>query len=66
MYKPKIVKVGNKFCEDSLIHRITRGELVRSKSEGTIVDHLLSNGIIYDYEPELRLLIESLDQTSCI
>ena len=53
--KPSIVKVGNKFYEDSLIHRTTRGELVRSKSEVIIADHLLSNGINYDYEPEVTV-----------
>ena len=53
--KPSIVKVGNKFYEDSLIHRTTRGELVRSKSEVIIADHLLSNGINYDYEPEVTI-----------
>lgn len=53
--KPHIVKVGNKFYEDSLIHRTTRGELVRSKSEVIIADHLLSNGIQYDYEPEVTV-----------
>lgn len=53
--KPYIVKVGNKFYEDSLIHRTTRGELVRSKSEVIIADHLFSNGIEYDYEPEVTV-----------
>ncbi len=53
--KPSIVKVGDKFYEDSLIHRTTRGELVRSKSEVIIADHLLSNGIRYDYEPEVTV-----------
>jgi hypothetical protein len=53
--RPSIVKVGNKFYEDSLIHRTTRGELVRSKSEVIIADHLLSNGINYDYEPEVTV-----------
>ena len=53
--KPHIVKVGNKFYEDSLIHRTTRGELVRSKSEVIIADHLFSNGIEYDYEPEVTV-----------
>lgn len=53
--KPSIIKVGNKFYEDSLIHRTTRGELVRSKSEVVIADHLLSNKINYDYEPEVTV-----------
>lgn len=51
--RPQIVRIGNKFYEDSLIHRTTRGELVRSKSEVIIADHLFSNGIQYDYEPEV-------------
>lgn len=53
--KPSIIKVGNKFYEDSLIHRTTRGELVRSKSEVVIADHLLSNKVNYDYEPEITI-----------
>ena len=54
-HRPSIVKVGNKFYEDGLIHRTTRGELVRSKSEVIIADHLLSNHIKYDYEPEVTV-----------
>ena len=54
-HRPNIVKVGNTFYEDGLIHRTTRGELVRSKSEVIIADHLLSNHIKYDYEPEVTV-----------
>lgn len=54
-YKPNIVKAGDSFFEESLIHRTTRGELVRSKSEVIIADHLYSNGISYDYEPAVTI-----------
>lgn len=54
-YKPFVVKVGNTFYEDSLIHRTTNGELVRSKSEVIIADHLYSNHIPYRYEPEINV-----------
>lgn len=52
---PNIVKVGTKFYEESLIHKTTNGEMVRSKSEVIIADHLLSNRIPYVYEPEVTI-----------
>lgn len=38
---------------EHLIHRTTRGELVRSKSELAIAEHLFSLGLSYLYEREL-------------
>ena len=54
-FKPNIVKVGEQFFEDRLIHRTARGELVRSKSEVIIADRLYAHGLDYTYEPELEL-----------
>ena len=54
-HKPQIVKVGDKFFDEKLIHKTARGELVRSKSEVIIADALFHNGLEYQYEPELLL-----------
>ena len=54
-FKPNIVKVGEQFFEDRLIHRTARGELVRSKSEVIIADRLYAHGLDYAYEPELEI-----------
>lgn len=54
-YKPQIVKVGDYFYEDKLIHRTANGELVRSKSEVVIANCLYYNKLEYIYEPELIL-----------
>ena len=54
-FKPDIVKVGEQFFEDRLIHRTARGELVRSKSEVIIADRLYAHDLDYVYEPELEL-----------
>lgn len=53
--RPQIVKVGNQFYEDRLIHRTARGELVRSKSEVIIANALHYHKLDYVYEPELML-----------
>ncbi|MBQ3443227.1 MAG: ATP-dependent RecD-like DNA helicase [Selenomonadaceae bacterium] len=53
--RPQIVKVGNQFYEDKLVHRTARGELVRSKSEVIIADALHYHKLDYVYEPELVL-----------
>ncbi|MCT8975109.1 AAA family ATPase [Clostridium sp. CX1] len=50
---PSIVEVQNTFLEERLIHRTARGELVRSKSEVIIADHLFEKGIDYSYEKPL-------------
>jgi hypothetical protein len=47
---PKLVPHGGIFLEEGLVHRTTRGELVRSKSEVIIADMLASLGLPYGYE----------------
>jgi ATP-dependent exoDNAse (exonuclease V) alpha subunit len=54
-YKPQIVKVGEHFYEDRLIHRTAKGEMVRSKSEVIIANCLYYNNLEYVYEPEVVL-----------
>lgn len=53
--RPQIVKVGDQFFEDKLVHKTARGELVRSKSEVIIANALFYNHLYYIYEPELVL-----------
>lgn len=53
--KPNMIEVKDTFLEDRLIHRTTRGELVRSKSEVIIADLLHSNGVDYEYEIPLKI-----------
>jgi hypothetical protein len=48
--EPKLVAYGSSFLDEGLIHRTTRGELVRSKSEVIIADLLHSLGLPYSYE----------------
>jgi hypothetical protein len=48
--EPKLVAYGGTFLEEGLIHRTTRGELVRSKSEVIIADLLDGLGLPYGYE----------------
>ncbi len=52
---PNPVLVGDKFLEDSLIHRTARGEAVRSKSEVVIANLLHANGVGYRYEEALEV-----------
>ena len=52
---PKIVEYQKKFYEDKLIHKTSRGELVRSKSEVIIANLLNNAGLDYTYEEELVL-----------
>ena len=54
-YRPKIVKVGDKFYEERLIHHTIEGEMVRSKSEVIIANCLHYNGLEYEYESVLEL-----------
>ena len=49
------VAVGDRFFEDYLIHRTARGEMVRSKSEVIIADHLAARGVAYTYEKPLTI-----------
>lgn len=48
--EPKLVAYSGAFLEEGLIHRTTRGELVRSKSEVIIADLLDGLGLPYSYE----------------
>lgn len=50
---PSPVNVDGRFFEEHLIHRTSRGEMVRSKSEVIIADHLARKDIEYSYEQPL-------------
>ena len=52
---PSPVEINGRFFEDYLIHCTARGEMVRSKSEVIIADHLANNGIEYGYEQPLTI-----------
>ncbi len=52
---PSPVEINGKFFEEYLIHRTKRGEMVRSKSEVIIADHLENEGIEYGYEQALTI-----------
>lgn len=52
---PSIVEIQSVFLEDRLIHRTARGELVRSKSEVIIANHLFDKGVEYSYEKPLKI-----------
>ena len=52
---PSPVEIDGRFFENYLIHRTARGEMVRSKSEVIIADHLANNGIEYGYEQPLKI-----------
>ena len=52
---PSPIFVDGRFYEENLIHRTTRGEMVRSKSEVIIADHLASKAIDYLYEQPLTV-----------
>ena len=52
---PSPVEVNGTSFEDYLIHRTSRGEMVRSKSEVIIADHLAKNDIEYAYERPLTI-----------
>ena len=54
-YSPRIVEYKGTFYEDRLIHKTSRGEMVRSKSELIIADKLNAAGIDYQYELELKI-----------
>jgi hypothetical protein len=51
--KPKIVEIRKRYYEEKLIHRTSRDEFVRSKSEVIIANMLNENGVSYEYEKEL-------------
>lgn len=52
---PRPVAVGDVFLEERLIHRTSRGEAVRSKSEVIIANLLHAKRIDYHYEHPLEL-----------
>lgn len=52
---PSPVVINGRFFEEYLIHRTARGELVRSKSEVIIADHLANKGVEYAYEQPLTI-----------
>ncbi len=52
---PKPVVVQERFLEDRLINRTSRGDLVRSKSEVIIANQLHAKGIHYLYEHPLTI-----------
>ena len=52
---PSPVVINGHFFEEYLIHRTSRGEMVRSKSEVIIADHLGNKGIEYSYEQPLTI-----------
>jgi len=52
---PSPVEIDGRFFEDYLIHRTMDGQMVRSKSEVIIADHLANNEIEYEYERPLTI-----------
>ncbi len=52
---PSPVAIDGRFFEEYLIHRTARGEMVRSKSEVIIADHLANKGVAYGYEQPLTI-----------
>jgi ATP-dependent exoDNAse (exonuclease V) alpha subunit len=52
---PSPVVINGRFFEEYLIHRTARGEMVRSKSEVIIADHLANKGVAYGYEQPLTV-----------
>lgn len=52
---PSPIEVDGRFFEEHLIHRTTRGEMVRSKSEVIIANVLAAKGVDYVYERPLTL-----------
>ena len=52
---PSPVAIEGRFYEERLIHRTLREEMVRSKSEVIIADHLTRHGIVYGYEQPLTI-----------
>ena len=52
---PQPVEIDGRFYEEKLIHRTSRREMVRSKSEVIIADRLAAHGIDYAYEQSLTI-----------
>lgn len=52
---PKPIEIEGRFFEENLIHRTTRGEMVRSKSEVIIANALAKENVEYSYEQALTI-----------
>jgi hypothetical protein len=52
---PSPIHIDGRFYEEHLIHRTAHGEMVRSKSEVIIADHLSNKGVEYGYEQPLTI-----------
>lgn len=52
---PRPIEIDGRLFEEGLIHRTARGEMVRSKSEVIIADHLHTRGLDYSYERKLTI-----------
>jgi hypothetical protein len=52
---PSPIEIDGRFCEEHLIHRTARGEIVCSKSEVIIANALAAKGIDYAYERALTI-----------
>ena len=50
---PRLTQLDDRFLEERLIHRSSRGEPMRSKSEVIIADRLAAAGVDYEYEVPL-------------
>jgi hypothetical protein len=50
---PRLTAIQDRFLEERLIHKSSRGEPMRSKSEVIIADQLAAAGIDYEYEVPL-------------
>ncbi|GJQ30472.1 MAG: hypothetical protein HBSAPP03_23560 [Phycisphaerae bacterium] len=52
---PRPIEIDGRLFEEGLIHRTSRGDMVRSKSEVIIADHLARRAIEYAYERPLTI-----------
>lgn len=52
---PSPIKIDGRFYEEGLIHRTSNGEMVRSKSEVIIAEHLAARDVEYSYERSLTI-----------
>jgi hypothetical protein len=50
---PRVTEVRDRLLEDRLIHKSSRGEPMRSKSEVVIADQFAAAGVDYEYETPL-------------
>lgn len=52
---PHPIEIDGRFYEEGLIHRTSKGEMVRSKSEVIIAEHLAARDVEYSYERALTI-----------